>query len=162
MTLVFRSTTIHQILCINITTRSVSTVHPSSSVLHILKSPLNLNSPDVTKFSFSTQHCQRNVTTRCNIVRDLNSTAILDFFYKSSSNISQAQAADFLCFLKRKGARDRSVTASRWGQLPKLEETFLVCVIYNRRSFMNLSQSRLALYQLPISNKNVFKTGTDS
>ena len=69
MTLVFRSTTIHWILCINITTRSVSTVHPSSSVLHILKSPLNLNSPDVTKFSFSTQYCQRNVTTRCNIAR---------------------------------------------------------------------------------------------
>ena len=78
MTLVFHSTTINWILCINLTTRSVSTVLPSSSVLHILKSPLNLNSPDVTKFSFSTQYCQRNATTRCNIARDLNSTTILD------------------------------------------------------------------------------------
>ena len=51
-------------------------VHPSSSVLHIFKSTLNLNSPDVTKFKV--QHCLRNVTTRFNIARDLNSTAILD------------------------------------------------------------------------------------
>ena len=152
MTLVFHSTTINWILCINRTTRSVSTVHPSSSVLHILKSPLNLNSPDVTKFSFSTQYCQRNVTTRCNIARDLNSTAILDLPTSWVQIFHKRKRQIFYVFW---GERERE-SASRWGQLPKLEETFLVCVTYNRRFFMNLSWSRLALYQLPISNKDVF------
>ena len=109
MTLVFHSTTIHWILCINITARSVSTVHPSSSVLHILKSPLNLNSPDVTKFSFSTQYCQRNVTTRCNIARDLNSTAILDLLQVEFKYFTSARGRFFM-FSEAKGS-DRALRA---------------------------------------------------
>ena len=53
------------------------------------------------------QYCQRNVTTRCNIARDLNSTALLDLPTSRVSIFHKRKRQIFFCFLRRKGARER-------------------------------------------------------
>ena len=50
------------------------------------------------------QYCQRNVTTRCNIARDIKFNGAFRLAYKPSFNISQAQAADFFLFSEAKGS----------------------------------------------------------
>ena len=130
----------------------------TSSVLHILKSPLNLNSPDVTKFSFSTQYCQRNVTTRCNIARDLNSTAILDLLQVEFKYFTSARGRFFM-FSEAKGSERALRAGANYRNWKRLSS--FVWYIIGGSLWTCLGRGWLSIncqYQI----RMFFKTGTNS
>ena len=106
MTLVFHSTTIHK--------NNYETCFDGSSVIFSvtyfeIAVEFKFARCCKVQFNFSTQYFQRNVTTRCKIARDLNSTVILDLLtnWAQIFHKCEARVVDFLCFLRQKRARER-------------------------------------------------------